>query len=102
VYEAELVALQSRPQVFDALFFNERGELAEGARSSIFLRKAAGQPLLTPALTCGVLPGVLRQSLLLSGQAEEAVLNEADLHAAAELYLGNALRGLIPVTLTVT
>ncbi|MCP5269268.1 MAG: aminodeoxychorismate synthase component I [Zoogloeaceae bacterium] len=102
VYEAELVALQSRPQVFDALFFNERGELAEGARSSIFLRKAAGQALLTPALTCGVLPGVLRHSLLLSGQAEEAVLNEADLLAAVELYLGNALRGLIPVTLTVT
>lgn len=98
LYERELARVLEIPDVFDAVFLNERGEVCEGARSNVFVRMAAGQPLLTPALDCGLLPGVLRRSLIESGEAIEAVLLEADLRSAAELYLGNALRGLIRVS----
>jgi len=37
--------------------------------------------------------------LLASGRAIEQILHRSDLQHAACLYLGNALRGLIPVTL---
>jgi 4-amino-4-deoxychorismate lyase len=42
---------------------------------------------------------VLRRQLLESGEAVEAVLYEEDLRSAAELWLGNALRGLVRVRL---
>jgi branched-subunit amino acid aminotransferase/4-amino-4-deoxychorismate lyase len=50
--------------------------------------------LLTPPLSSGLLPGILRAELLESGAAEEAVLTQADL--SGEVYFGNSLRGLIP------
>ena len=99
LYEQELARVQNDPAVLDVIFLNERNEICEGARSNVFVRMAAGGPLLTPPLACGLLPGVLRRQLLESGEAREQLLAEADLHSAAELYLGNALRGLIRVSL---
>lgn len=99
LYEQELARVQTDPTVFDVIFMNERDEICEGARSNVFVRMAPGEPLLTPPLACGLLPGVLRRQLLECGEAREAVLTEADLHRAAEVYLGNALRGLIRVCL---
>lgn len=99
LYEQELARVQNDPAVFDVIFLNERNEVCEGARSNVFVRMAAGGPLLTPPLACGLLPGVLRRQLLESGEAREQILAEADLHSAAELYLGNGLRGLIRVSL---
>jgi branched-subunit amino acid aminotransferase/4-amino-4-deoxychorismate lyase len=74
----------------EALFLNDAGEVCEGAITSVFVER--GGVLLTPALECGLLPGVLRQSLIGSGKAEEARLRLADL--AGGFYLGNAVRGL--------
>jgi 4-amino-4-deoxychorismate lyase len=74
----------------EALFLNDAGEVCEGAITSIFVER--GAVLLTPALECGLLPGVLRESLIGSGKAEEARLRLADL--AGGFYLGNAVRGL--------
>lgn len=82
---------------FDVLFLNTQGELCEGARSNIFIERDG--VLLTPALSSGLLPGVLRAHLLASGQAQEAVLREEDLRSAGSVWLGNALRGLVPVRL---
>ena len=80
------------------VFLNERGEVAEGARSSVFVERDG--VLLTPPLNSGALPGVLRAALLASGRAREAMLMPADL--AGGFWLGNALRGLIPVALRST
>ena len=85
------------PEVFDSVFLNERDELCEGARSNLFLL-IEGR-LLTPAVDCGLLPGVLRAELLASGRAAEAVLGLDDLRRAEAIYAGNALHGLISVTL---
>jgi para-aminobenzoate synthetase / 4-amino-4-deoxychorismate lyase len=95
LYDEALRGLAADSPVFDVLFLNERGEVAEGARSNIFVERDGR--LLTPPLASGALPGVLRAELLASGRAFEAVLWPADLQGG--FWLGNALRGLIPVRL---
>lgn len=50
-----------------------------------------------PPVTSGALHGVLRAELLANGRAREAVLWPADL--AGGFWLGNALRGLVRVSL---
>ena len=96
-YDQCLAKLASRPEVFDAIFLNARGEICEGARSTVFVERKG--MLLTPPLSCGLLPGVLRRSLIESGRTVEHVLRREDVLGASRLYVGNALRGLIPVTL---
>lgn len=93
VYDAALAGLPA--DVFDVVFLNQRGEVAEGARSNVFVERDG--VLQTPPLSSGALPGVLRARLLASGRAREAVLLPADL--ADGFCLGNALRGLVPVEL---
>lgn len=98
-YDRALAALAGRPEVFDAIFLNARGEVCEGARSNVFVERDG--LLLTPPLACGLLPGVMRRQLIESGRAVEQVLRLEDLQAAPALYVGNALRGLLAVKLTV-
>lgn len=78
---------------FDSLFFNERGELTEGGRSNVFVR--IDGRWLTPPLSCGVLPGVMRSVLLEAPawQAREAVITRAMLDEADDIVVCNALRG---------
>jgi para-aminobenzoate synthetase/4-amino-4-deoxychorismate lyase len=95
LYDAALSQLAGDPQLFDAVFLNERGEVAEGARSNVFVERDG--VLLTPPLANGALPGVLRAELLATGRAREAVLWPADL--VDGFWLGNALRGLVRVGL---
>jgi para-aminobenzoate synthetase/4-amino-4-deoxychorismate lyase len=98
-YDRELASLAARPEMFDAIFLNTRGEVCEGARSNVFVERDG--LLLTPPLSCGLLPGVMRRQLIESGRAVEQVLRLEDLQAASALYMGNALRGLIAVRLAI-
>ncbi len=86
----------------DCLFVNGRGELTEGAISNLFLR--FGRRILTPPVEAGLLPGTFRRYLLeqapLAGQGitvAEAVLRPDDLRRADRVYIGNSVRGLVPV-----
>lgn len=83
---------------FDMLFCNTRGELAEGARSNLFV-KMKGR-WYTPPLDAGVLPGVMRAVLLAdpAWQASERRLALDDLRAADAIMVCNALRGALPAT----
>jgi para-aminobenzoate synthetase/4-amino-4-deoxychorismate lyase len=76
----------------EVIFLNERGELTEGARSNIFIRR--GDVLVTPPLSAGLLDGCLRAELIAQDKAREAVLMQDDL--MGDVYFGNSLRGLIP------
>jgi len=78
---------------FDALFFNERGELTEGGRSNVFVR--IGGQWITPPLSCGLLPGVTRAVILQAPawQAIEGIVTRAMLDDAEGLMVCNALRG---------
>ncbi len=95
LYDEALRGLAADSTVFDVLFLNERGELAEGARSNVFVERDG--VLLTPPLESGALPGVLRAHLLQEGKAREQVLYPGDLRDG--FLLGNALRGLVPARL---
>jgi len=78
---------------FDALFFNERGELTEGGRSNVFVRLDGHW--WTPALSCGLLPGVMRQVVLgaPAWDARERVITRAMFDKADGIMVCNALRG---------
>ncbi|CAG4892583.1 chorismate-binding protein [Paraburkholderia gardini] len=84
---------------FDMLFFNDRGELTEGGRTTVFV-KCDGR-WWTPPLSSGVLPGVMRGVLLEDTelQATERVLVREDVERAEALLLCNALRGAVAARL---
>ncbi len=86
--------LQTEP-IWDVLFFNEKDQLTEGSRSNVFV-KLNGR-LLTPALDCGLLPGVLRRKLLERKICTEAIISREELLAAEQVYCGNSVRGLVKV-----
>jgi para-aminobenzoate synthetase/4-amino-4-deoxychorismate lyase len=81
---------------FDALFTNEQGYVTEGGRSSVFVK--SGDSWLTPPVSAGLLPGVMRSIILNDPQwnAHEVNLTIEDIRNAKEIMLSNTLRGLIP------
>jgi para-aminobenzoate synthetase / 4-amino-4-deoxychorismate lyase len=96
-YDDERKRLQRETGCFDCLFLNERNEVTEGSFTTIFIR--SGSQLLTPASSCGLLSGILRQSLLDSGEAQEDILTLEDVRKADTLLVGNSVRGLVKVDL---
>ncbi|WP_170758435.1 aminotransferase class IV family protein [Ruegeria lacuscaerulensis] len=94
-------ARASLPQgVDELLFLNEQGELCEGTITTLFLDRRDGRRL-TPDLSSGLLPGILREELLENKQVEQTALTLADLLNAEKIYVGNSLRGLIRAELAV-
>jgi para-aminobenzoate synthetase/4-amino-4-deoxychorismate lyase len=91
-YDAAWRAAEAKG-AFDALFFNEKGELTEGGRSNVFVR-IDGQ-WCTPPLSCGLLPGVLRAVILAAPawKATERVITREMLGRAEDIIVCNALRG---------
>ncbi|NBB48928.1 hypothetical protein GVN24_11650 [Rhizobium sp. CRIBSB] len=81
----------------EVILLNERGEVCEGTITNIFAETADGM-LLTPPLTSGLLPGVLRAELIRERKARGEVLKLDDLRHR-KLFVGNSLRGLIPAEL---
>lgn len=79
----------------EVLFVNPDGYLTEGSITAIFVERDG--KLMTPALSRGLLPSVLRRELIESGKAVEADLRPEDL--ADGFLLGNSLRGLFPAKL---
>jgi para-aminobenzoate synthetase/4-amino-4-deoxychorismate lyase len=82
--------LEKKPDCVDVIFLNERGEVTEGANNNIVIRKDG--ILLTPPVTCGLLPGTLRAQLLETGEVSEGVIMPADVAQADEIYLINSVR----------
>lgn len=89
----------SREEADEVILLNEAGDVCEGTITSVFVDMGDGGPLKTPALTCGLLAGVLRGELLEAGKAAEMKLTVADLSRAKIMFVGNSLRGLIAAKL---
>ncbi|MFO1255327.1 MAG: aminodeoxychorismate synthase component I [Sphingomonadaceae bacterium] len=79
----------------EALFLRDDGLLTEGCFTNLFVEREG--KLLTPPARLGLLPGVLRRSLLDDGHAVEAELTLDDLKDG--FLVGNALRGLMKAKL---
>jgi branched-subunit amino acid aminotransferase/4-amino-4-deoxychorismate lyase len=88
LYEKALAAARGADEV---VFLNERDEVCEGARTNIFVERDGA--LLTPPISCGLLPGVLRAELLANGRAREKILRLEDLRG--QFFIGNSLRGIL-------
>ena len=86
-YDAARAALPAG--LDEVVFLNERGEVCDGTITTVFFDRGAG--MRTPPLACGLLPGVLREEMAVP----EEVLLARDL-PQVRLWVGNALRGLIP------
>lgn len=83
-------ARASLPEGIDeVIFLNERNEVCDGSITTLFFDR--GQGMRTPPLSAGLLPGVLRREIA----APEEALQAGDL-PQVRLWVGNALRGLIP------
>ena len=84
----------SADEADEVLLLNEMDEVCEGCITSLFLEVPNG-PWLTPALKCGLLPGVLRSEMLENKDAAEASLSLWEVETTKSLFVGNSLRGLI-------
>ena len=79
----------------EALFVRDDGLVTESMSANLFVERDG--VLLTPPASLGLLPGVLRRSLLETGGAREAELTLGDLTDG--FFLGNSVRGLMPAKL---
>ena len=84
-------------EIYDEIFFNEKGELTEGARSNIILQ--LGGKLYTPPVQCGLLNGIFRQKFLNEGKCTEKILYKKDLENAEKIFCVNSVRGMVEVNL---
>ena len=84
---------------FEVLFANEKDEVTEGSYTNIFLQKQG--MLITPPVSCGLLPGVLRNYLLRQFPEflVEKPVTRKEIEQANALYVGNSVRGLVQVRL---
>ena len=92
----------ARSHGFDeAILVNEHGEVTEGTRTNVFIRRDVR--FVTPPRASGGLGGVYRAHVLASrSEAVEEVLYPSDLVEADAVYLCNALRGLCQVSVSLT
>jgi len=85
----------------EAILLNERGVLAEGSTSNIFL--VSKGILITPSLESGVLPGITREAVLeiaqaLSIRTEEREVELRELMEADEAFITNSILEIMPLT----
>jgi branched-chain amino acid aminotransferase len=84
----------------DALFLDTEGHCSEATASNLFVW--SGSSLMTPPISCGVLPGVTREAVLELARAQGLPIVERAfgldvLLAAEEVFLTSTLRRLAPV-----
>ena len=84
----------------EALFLDTEDHCSEASASNLFVW--TGSLLLTPPISCGVLPGVTREAVLELAQVQgldtvERAFGLEELRAGAEAFLTSSLRGLAPV-----
>lgn len=98
--DAILAQKQAKADGFhDAIFLNTKGNLACTTLANLFIVK--GSTLMTPPLSSGTISGITRGKVLgfakaLGLEPFEAVLSEADLLSADEVFATNSLRLVMP------
>lgn len=79
----------------ERLFLNTKSQIAEGTVSNVFfVRKGK---ICTPRLSCGLLPGILREYLCETEEVEETEIYVQDLEWYQECFVTNSLMGIMPV-----
>ncbi|CAN5377691.1 aminodeoxychorismate synthase component I [soil metagenome] len=81
----------AHPEADDVVLTNERGEVTESTVGNVIA--GIGRELLTPPISAGLLPGVLRAALLEAGEVREQSLRPEDLRRADAVWIVNSVRG---------
>lgn len=84
----------------DCLLINEKENICEATSSNIFIVKE--NKIITPPLSEYCVDGVMRRVILSMAEAygyncSEIIIEESDLYLADELFLTNAISGIVPV-----
>ncbi len=79
----------------EPVFLNTKGELSEGATTNLFF--VSDEKLFTPALSCGLLDGIVRQYVLKHYEVEECVIRPEQISDFDEMFVTNSLLGIMPV-----
>lgn len=96
LYDAEFHKYCIQGDYIEVIFENEDGYITEGSRTNIFIEKD-GQ-LFTPAISCGLLPGIMRQDILnKNGNIQESFITKGELLSADKIFICNSVRGIIQV-----
>lgn len=85
----------------DVLFLNEKNELIECSRANIFL--VMEDKIITPLLESGILSGITRSKILEVAKNENIQVEEKNVHSlylnkAIDVFITNAIIGLVPVS----
>ena len=84
-------AREGHPDCDDVILWTPAGEVTETTIANLVLDLEGS--LVTPPVSCGLLPGTFRAHLLITGQLQERVVSIADLKRSKRIFLINALRG---------
>jgi branched-chain amino acid aminotransferase len=84
----------------EAILLNDKGEVAEGASTNVFMVK--GGIVLTPPLDAGILAGITREVVIELGRemglaVREEVIRVPDFLEADEIFLTSSTRETVPV-----
>jgi len=84
----------------DAIFLDTAGHVSEATASNVFA--VIDDTLVTPPLSCGVLPGITRATVLeiapaLEIRVSEREIAEPELAMAAEVFLTSSIREIAPL-----
>lgn len=86
----------------EVLFLNTADHVCEGCRANIFWIKDGR--VFTPALSCGILPGIIRRKIIdlcfsLNVPVSEGSFGLEELRCADEIFLTSSLLEIMPVSL---
>jgi branched-chain amino acid aminotransferase len=84
----------------EVIFLDTEDHVSEASASNIFI--VSGAALVTPPLSCGVLPGITREAIIelaatLGVQMMERPVSPSELSGADEAFLTSSLRGIAPL-----
>ena len=88
------------PGCFDTLLWNAQGQVTEFTIGNVAV-KLAGE-WFTPPLSVGLLPGVMRETLLAEGRLRERAITVDELRQAEGIALINSVRGWMDAELLPT
>ena len=100
VGRTDVLLARIHKKTYDVLMLNEKGYLAEGSFSNVFL--VFDGKLVTPSLETGILSGITREVVIevakKSGiEVEERFVLPWEVFKAEEIFLTHTSRGIVPV-----
>lgn len=79
----------------EPIFLNTKGMITEGACTNVFFVRE--RRLYTPAVSCGLLPGIMRSYICDRYAVSEAEICPGDISSFEEMFVTNSLLGIMPV-----